>query len=352
MASALDMLMQNREMNSNQSQSNTKMSKNLPWIEKYRPANLESVVHQDEIVSVLKSTLSGSDFPNLLFYGPPGTGKTSTILALAHEMFGDMFKDRVLELNASDERGINVIREKVKSFAQITTASKVHGKSVVPFKLIILDEADALTTGAQSALRRVMETESKSTRFCLICNYVSRIIEPIVSRCAKFRYNTLEQDCVIDRLQSISDKEGVKLSGRDVLVELCSISAGDLRKAINILQTAYRMKQGEEIVTIDDIHEICGFIPPKIIDEIVKICKDKEYNELEYAIKNLIADGYSAYQFIEQLSDWIISEKCDLNDKQKSLLAQKLARTDQQLLNGSNEYLQCLAVCSYLITIY
>lgn len=262
-----------------------------------------------------------------------------------------MFKERVLELNASDERGISVIREKVKSFAQLTTASKVHGKKVVPFKLIILDEADALTQGAQSALRRVMETESKSTRFCLICNYVSRIIEPIVSRCAKFRFNTLEQDCVIDKLQSISDKEGIKLEGRSLLVELCSVSAGDLRKAINILQTAFRMKQNEEIVTMDDIHEICGYIPPKRIDKIMNICKEKQYEELEYAVKDLINDGYSAYQFIEQLSDWVMSEKCYLNDKQKSLLALRVARADQQLLDGSNELLQCLAVCSYLITI-
>lgn len=267
-------------------------------------------------------------------------------------MFGDLFKERVLELNASDERGIKVIREKVKAFAQVTTASKVHGKTVVPFKLIILDEADALTTGAQSALRRVMETESKSTRFCLICNYVSRIIEPIVSRCAKFRFNSLEQDCVVDKLQSISDQEGIKLDGRDLLVELCSISAGDLRKAINILQTAFRMKQTEETVTLDDVHEICGYIPPKLINKIVKACKSKQYEDLEYAIKDLINEGYSAYQFIEQLSDWITSEKCDLNDKQKSLLSLRIARTDQQLLDGSNEYLQCLAVCSYLITIY
>lgn len=286
------------------------------------------------------------------FYGPPGTGKTSTILALAHEMFGDLFKERVLELNASDERGISVIREKVKAFAQVTTSSKLHGKSVVPFKLIILDEADALTTHAQSALRRVMETESKSTRFCLICNYVSRIIEPIVSRCAKFRFNSLEQDCVVDKLQAIADEESVLLADRAVLVELCSVSGGDLRKAINILQTAFRMKQTEETVTVADIHEICGFIPPEQIAKIVKVCKMKSYTDLERLVKDLVNDGYSAYQFMEQLSDWMLSEQCDLNDKQKSSLALRISRADQQLLEGSNELLQCLAICSHLITLY
>lgn len=267
-------------------------------------------------------------------------------------MFGELFKERVLELNASDERGISVIREKVKKFAQFTTSSKLQGKSVVPFKLIILDEADALTKNAQSALRRVMETESKSTRFCLICNYVSRIIEPIVSRCAKFRFNPLEQVSVVDQLQKISDQEGIQLENKEVLVELCTVSSGDLRKAINILQTAFRMKLNEEIVKIEDIHEICGYISPKLINKILKACKQKSYNELENAVNDLINEGYSAYQFIEQLSDWIISDKCDLNDKQKSLLALRLARADQQLLEGSNEFLQCLAVTSYLVTIY
>ena len=267
-------------------------------------------------------------------------------------MFGELFRERVLELNASDERGISVIREKVKSFAQVTTSSKLHGKSVVPFKLIILDEADALTTHAQSALRRVMETESKSTRFCLICNYVSRIIEPIVSRCAKFRFNSLEQDCVVDKLQKISDEEGVLLADRDVLVELCSVSGGDLRKAINILQTAFRMKQTEEVVTVENIHEICGFIPPKQIAKIVKVCKKKSYEDLEGLVKDLINDGYSAYQFIEQLSDWMIGEQCDLSDKQKSSLSLRIARADQQLLEGSNELLQCLAICSHLVSLY
>ncbi|CAG2123270.1 unnamed protein product, partial [Medioppia subpectinata] len=156
-----------------------------PWVEKYRPNTLEEVVHQSHIIAMLSKYLTNDCFnelPNLLLFGPPGTGKTSTIIALAKQLFQTQYKNRVLELNASDERGIAVIREKVKSFAQQSVSSA--SKSIPAIKLIILDECDSMTRDAQSALRRTMETEAKTTRFCLICNYVSRIIEPLVSRCS------------------------------------------------------------------------------------------------------------------------------------------------------------------------
>ena len=173
--------------------------------------------------------------PHLLFYGPPGTGKTSTILAVARDLYGpELMRTRVMELNASDERGIAVVREKVKTFAQASVGASV---GVAPFKLIILDEADSLTPDAQAALRRTMETYSKVTRFCIICNYVSRIIEPLASRCSKFRFRPLDRGSMVARLHHVCDAERVTVT-EATLDEVLKVSGGDMRKAITFLQSA------------------------------------------------------------------------------------------------------------------
>lgn len=183
----------------------------LPWVEKYRPATLDDLVSHKDITSTIQNFIEKNRLPHLLFYGPPGTGKTSTILAMARKIYGPQFRNSVLELNASDERGIDVVREQIKSFA---STKSVFSSSVQPagnhggFKLIVLDEADAMTQAAQGALRRVIEQYTKNVRFCIICNYVNKIIPAIQSRCTRFRFNPLELDQVEDRLNHVIENEG------------------------------------------------------------------------------------------------------------------------------------------------
>ena len=292
------------------------------WVEKYRPKTIEDVQSQDEIIKTLSQNININNLPHLLFYGNPGTGKTSTILALARDMFGDTFSERVLELNASDERGIDVIRDKVKNFA-----SRSINKEKAQFKLIILDEADSMTNDAQSALRRIIEKYTNVTRFCLICNYVSRIIEPLASRCIKYRFTPLPAEGVLSRLQEISDNEVVDVSD-DSLSLIIEISRGDLRRAITLLQTASSFNDGE--VTSDIILDISGSIDQKIIDDIWdrlyfsqksnlinKIMTNKVY--LIDCVDEIIDQGFSVSVFLSNLYKKVVTDP-DMSDFKKAYL--------------------------------
>ncbi|XP_048832731.1 replication factor C subunit 4 [Brienomyrus brachyistius] len=327
--------------------SGEKKQKPVPWVEKYRPKCVDEVAFQEEVVAVLKKSLEGADLPNLLFYGPPGTGKTSTILAAARELFGpELYRKRVLELNASDERGIQVVREKVKNFAQLTVAgTRSDGKPCPPFKIIILDEADSMTGAAQAALRRTMEKESRTTRFCLICNYVSRIIEPLTSRCSKFRFKPLDDQVQEVRLLEICEKEKLKYS-KEAIAALVKVSEGDLRKAITFLQSAARLN-GEKEIAESEVIEIAGVCPPKMIKDLLHICYNSTFDKLEVAVKNLIDEGYAATQILHQLHDIIIEES--LNDQKKSIITEKMAEVDKCLADGADEYLQVLSLGSTIM---
>ncbi|XP_031557486.1 replication factor C subunit 4-like [Actinia tenebrosa] len=320
----------------------------IPWVEKYRPKSMDEVAHQDEVVMVLKKTLEGADLPNLLFYGPPGTGKTSTILAVARQLYGhDLYKSRVLELNASDERGIQVVREKVKNFAQLSAAAfRSDGKPCPPFKLVILDEADSMTPSAQAALRRTMEKQTKNTRFCLICNYVSRIIEPLTSRCSKFRFKPLDSGILDTRLKDICDKEQIKHEDQ-AIEEIIKTSEGDMRKAITFLQSAHRLKSDAGICA-KDIIDIAGVIPDKMIADLFEACRSDSYEKLEATVKEIIAEGHAAAQLISQIHDDVI-QMTDLNDHQKSAITEKLAVVDKCLTDGADEYLQILSLSSLMM---
>jgi len=307
------------------------------------------VAYQDEVVSVLKKSLEGADLPNLLFYGPPGTGKTSTILAAARDLFGDMYKQRILELNASDERGIQVVRDKIKHFAQLTASGKrPDGRPCPPFKIVILDEADSMTRDAQSALRRTMEKEGKSTKFCLICNYVSRIIEPLTSRCAKFRFKPLSNDILVKRLNHISEQESVKVS-EDALEALIETSEGDLRRAITTLQSAARLKSPDKPeVGKNDVCEVAGVVPEKWVNGIIDVCSKSSFPETQDFVDKMIAEGFSGSQLISQLHDKVVSS-ADLSDSQKSAICEALAVNDGRLLDGASEYLQVVDLCTVMM---
>lgn len=322
-----------------------------PWVEKYRPRTVEDVVEQAEVVEVLKQCMKGGDFPNLLFYGPPGTGKTSTILAAARQLFGSLYRDRILELNASDERGIQVVRDKIKTFAQLTAGGmRDDGRSCPPFKIIILDEADSMTNAAQSALRRTMEKESHSTRFCLICNYVSRIIEPLTSRCTKFRFKPLGEEKIIERLEYICKEEDLKAE-KPVLVKIVEASGGDLRRAITCLQSITRLKGKGIEITVSDVLEIIGIVPENWLDEIMEVCRTKDYSKAEAFVDQFMLEAYATSQVIEQLSEKIIYSN-DLTDKQKALIADRLGECNYRLLDGGSEYIQLINLCCGIIKAY
>ncbi|XP_065841303.1 replication factor C subunit 4-like [Oscarella lobularis] len=327
-----------------------KREPNAPWVEKYRPKTVEDVSHQDEVVAVMKKVLEGADLPNLLFYGPPGTGKTSTILASARQLFShDLYKDRVLELNASDERGIQVIRDKVKTFSRFTTsATRPDGRSCPPFKIIILDEADNMTSFAQAALRRTMEKETKTTRFCLICNYISRIIDPLTSRCMKFRFKPLSYDALEARLNFICEKERVRADDNSIRA-LIETSGGDLRKAITNLQSCHRLK-GDSGITENDVVEVAGIIPPSTVENLLEVCHSDLYEKLDNAVKDLMADGYPAMQLVKQIHDKVL--EMDLSDMQMAEIAERLAVIDKRLCDGADEYLQIMDLCSLIMQLF
>ncbi|KAF7816827.1 replication factor C subunit 2 [Senna tora] len=319
-----------------------------PWVEKYRPKQVKDVAHQDEVVRVLTNTLETGSCPHMLFYGPPGTGKTTTALAIAHQLFGpEIYKSRVLELNASDDRGINVVRTKIKDFAAVAVGTSQHksGYPCPPYKIIVLDEADSMTEDAQNALRRTMETYTKVTRFIFICNYISRIIEPLASRCAKFRFKPLSEEIMSSRILYICKEEGLNLDS-EALSTLSSISQGDLRRAITYLQSAARLFGSS--ISSKDLISVSGVIPEEVVQALLAACKSGNFDLANKEVNNFIAEGYPVSQMLIQLFEAIV-ETDDISDEQKARISKKLGEADKCLVDGADEYLQLLDVASNTI---
>lgn len=315
----------------------------VPWVDKYRPPKLDDVVAQTEVIKMLKKVVETENLPHLLFYGPSGTGKTSSILAIAMELFGPrIFNDRVIELNASDERGINVVRNKIVTFAKMSVGPADPRYPSPPYKIIILDEADAMTTEAQAALRKTIENKSNVTRFCFICNYINQIIEPIASRCVKFRFKPISSDFMIEKLQKISLNENLSIEA-EALGLMAKISGGDMRKAIMILQN---LKYLDKNINVSDVCSISNKIPSDLLNLILKTCiNSKKIDNVIKLGNNIVASGYSTYSLLIELIETVINSD-NFSDKEKAKICFELASIEKDLIDGSDEYLQLLNILS------
>lgn len=311
------------------------MAAELPWVEKYRPELLKDVVGQKEAVKRLQSYVKKHNLPNMMFSGPAGIGKTSAAVALAKELFGEEFSRNFLELNASDARGIDVVRGQIKDFARTLAFS-------ADFKIIFLDESDALTSDAQHALRRTMEKYTKTCRFVLSCNYSSRIIEPIQSRCVVFRFRPLQAKEIEGRLSEIAGKEKLKLD-KKALEAIVYVCMGDLRKAVNILQAAASLdsKIGEDIV-----FNVSSRAKPTEVKEMIRVAMKGDFIEARDLLDKLMyMHGMSGEDVIGQVYREIMdSEEKEIPSKTKIALVDVIGEYDFRMVEGASERIQLEAM--------
>ncbi len=308
----------------------------IMWVEKYRPKNLDQVIDQKEIIKGLKNLLhKPNELPHLLFAGAAGIGKTTTALCLAREILGESWKRDTLELNASDERGIKMVRERVKEFASIMRISFDQTENVRPFKIIILDEADEMTAEAQTALRRIIEDSSKTTRFIFICNYISHIIEPIQSRCVIFRFSKVPIEEVVRHLETICKNEKIQFDEK-ALHSICEHTNGDLRHSINILQAA---STGGK-VNVQTVQNAIGYSGKSKISEILKLALDSKFNEARLKLLELLyVFGVSETDFLKYANEEIYN----LDIKDPTGISSIIAEYDYRLSNGAHPEIQLVA---------
>ncbi|MEM4943443.1 MAG: replication factor C small subunit [Saccharolobus sp.] len=304
------------------------------WAEKYRPRSLDDIVNQKEIVERLKKFIKEKNMPHLLFAGPPGTGKTTAALALVHDLYGENYTENFLELNASDERGIDVIRNKVKEFARTVKSPNI------PFKVVLLDEADNMTSDAQQALRRTMELYTQSTRFILACNYLSKIIEPIQSRTALFRFYPLKKEDVVSRLAYIAKNENVEYDQK-ALEAIYDITLGDMRKSINILQAASAYGK----VTVEAVYKVLGLAQPKEVREMLNLALQGKFMQAREKLKSLlITYGLSGEDIIKQLHRELTSADLQISDELRVLLLDYLGEVEFRIMEGADDEIQLSAL--------
>jgi len=316
------------------------MEFDLPWTEKYRPKTLDEVIGQAEIVERMKAYVKSRNIPHMLFAGPAGVGKTTVALALARDLFKENYAQSFLELNASDERGIDVVRGRIKDFARTLPLTDV------PFKIILLDEADALTPDAQHALRRTMEMFSGATRFILSCNYSSKVIEPIQSRCAVFRFKHLSEHEMKEMVKRVAKAEKLEVH-EDAVDALIYISEGDMRRVINALQGAAAV--GKKI-TKETVFKVSSRAKPEEIRQMLELAlKGKFIEAREKLDKVMVEYGMSGEDVLMQIYREITS--LDIPDKAKVSLVDRVGEYNFRMVEGANERIQLEALLAQIMLV-
>jgi len=307
------------------------------WTEKYRPVDFDDVKGQPEIVKRIKAFIDQQNMPHVLFSGPAGTGKTSLSLVIAKKLFKDEWRQNFLELNASDERGIDIIRNKVKDFARTRAIGNV------PFKIIYLDECDALTREAQQALRRTMENYTQTTRFILSCNYSSKIIDPIQSRCAIFRFRPLDMENINLIIDKIAKLEKLKVDEK-AKEALFQISEGDCRRIENMLQSCATLNKH---ITEELVYSLASAARPKEVKEVLELALQNKFIDARKKLLDVMLQyGLSGIDIIKQIQKEILNTSIDSPKKMK--LMEKIGETEFRLTEGSDEYVQLEALLAQM----